>query len=85
MNCPVCGKEMEPGFVQTLERAAWVKNPHKFTLLPKEGEILLENNAIKDVVFPGWICKDCKKIVLDYAEKDYREGPYSPLDSLLGI
>ena len=38
MNCPVCGKEMEPGFVQTNQRAAWVKKPHALTLMPKGGE-----------------------------------------------
>lgn len=43
MNCPVCGKEMEPGFVQTNQRAAWVKKPHPLTLMPKEGEVLLDN------------------------------------------
>lgn len=74
MNCPVCGKEMEPGFVQTNQRAAWVKKPHALTLMPKDGEILLDNKLFSSCSFPGWICRECKKIVLDYANKPSQEG-----------
>ena len=74
MNCPVCGKEMEPGFVQTNQRAAWVKKPHPLTLMPKEGEVLLDNKLFSSCSFPGWICRDCRKIVLDYEGKPSQEG-----------
>jgi hypothetical protein len=39
---------MEDGFLQGIQRIAWVKRKHKLSLLPKEGEILLENNSFKD-------------------------------------
>ena len=52
MNCPVCGKEMEPGFVQTNQRAAWVKKPHPLTLMPKDGEILLDNKLFSSLFLP---------------------------------
>ena len=74
MNCPVCGKAMEPGFVQTNQRAAWVKQPHPLTLMPKEGEVLLDNKLFSSCSFPGWLCRDCKKIVLDYGGKPSQEG-----------
>ena len=61
MNCPVCGKEMEPGFVQTNQRAAWVKKPHPLTLMPKDGEILLDNKLFSSCSFPGWICGTARK------------------------
>ena len=29
---------------------------------------------IKDFVLTSWICKNCKKIVVDYSNKEIREG-----------
>jgi len=74
MICPKCGVEMENGYLQSMRRAAWVKTPHKVSLLPKQGEILLENNATKDVVFNADICKSCKIILVDYSNKDIQES-----------
>jgi hypothetical protein len=74
MKCPYCNKGMEQGFLQGRQRVAWVKNKHKFSLLPKQGEFLLENNAIKDFILSAQICKSCKIIVVDYADKEVREG-----------
>lgn len=74
MICPVCNNKMENGFLQGMKRVAWVKHQHKISLNPKQGEILLENNAVKDFVFPAWICKQCKKIVADYSDKEIKEG-----------
>ena len=66
MTCPCCGREMESGFLQSQQRMAWVRRPHRISLLPREGEVLLGNNIINGLTFPAWICKDCQKIVLDY-------------------
>lgn len=74
MNCPNCNTKMEKGFLQGMRRVAWVKKHHKVSLLPKQGEILLENNTINDFVFLAWICKECKKIVVDYSDKEVKEG-----------
>jgi hypothetical protein len=74
MNCPYCGAEMEKGYLQSGRRTAWVKKPHRVSLLPKQGEILLENNIFRDNVFIAGICKACKKIVVDYSDKDIRQG-----------
>lgn len=74
MRCPVCNNEMEQGFLQGMNRVAWVKKHHRVSLHPKQGEILLENNAIKDFIFSSWICKGCKKIVVDYSDKEIKEG-----------
>lgn len=74
MKCPNCNNEIEQGFLQGMRRVAWVKNPHKVSLLPKQGEILLENNTFNDFVFSAWICKKCKKIVVDYSDKEVQEG-----------
>ena len=52
MNCPVCGKEMEPGCVQTYQWAAWVKKPHALTLMLKDGEILLDKKIRSPMFLP---------------------------------
>jgi hypothetical protein len=70
MKCPLCGIEMEDGYFQSMLRAAWVKKPHKVSLMPKQGEILLENNFASDCVFAASICKSCKKLIIDYSDKD---------------
>jgi len=41
MDCPKCNNEMEQGYLQGMRRVAWVKNKHKVSLLPKQGEVLL--------------------------------------------
>ncbi|HCX05118.1 MAG TPA: hypothetical protein DHM42_11630 [Clostridiales bacterium] len=74
MDCPKCNNEMEQGYLQGMRRVAWVKNKHKVSLLPKQGEVLLENNNVKDFLLKAWICKNCKKIIIDYSNKEIREG-----------
>lgn len=74
MICPYCGAEMEQGYLQGVNRVAWVKSPRKISLLPKAGEIMLENNSFKSFLLRAAICKACKKIVVDYADKKIVEG-----------
>ncbi len=74
MRCPVCGKEMEQGFMQGNQRVAWVKSKHKVSILPRKGEVLLENKAFNSFLFAAWICKSCQKILVDYSDKNYQEG-----------
>lgn len=74
MDCPYCGAEMEQGYLQGMNRVAWVKSPHKLSLLPKAGEILLENNSFNAFLLTASICKACQKIIVDYADKQIVEG-----------
>lgn len=74
MRCPFCNGELEEGYLQGMNRVAWVKQPHKLSLKPKQGEILLENNVINDFLFPASICKSCKKIIVNYQGKEIEEG-----------
>ena len=74
MKCPICNNEMEEEFLQGMQRIAWVKGKHKLSLRPKKGQILLENNAFKDVLLSAQICKECQKNIVDYSDKDYQEG-----------
>jgi hypothetical protein len=69
MNCPYCHQEMEEGFFQTGVRSAWTKHIHKFSLLPKEGEVMLTNHVFLGSRFRASICKRCKKVLVDYSDK----------------
>lgn len=73
MNCPICGKIMEQGFVQAGDILVWVKQKHKISLLPKSGEVMLGRNFWGYCAIPAWICKDCKKVLLDYTETEVEE------------
>jgi len=68
---------MEKGFLQGHQRVAWVKKKHKFSLLPKSGEVLLANHTFDDFFFEAYICKACKKIVVDFSGADFQEGTYA--------
>ena len=68
MNCPTCGKMMEKGLVQVGSRAVWVRKKHLVSLLPREGEVELARNLMGYAAIPAYICKDCKKVLMDYSE-----------------
>ena len=74
MKCPICDNEMQQGFIQGNQRIAWVKSKHKISILPREGEVLLENKTFGSFLFTAWIWKDCQKILLDYSDRNYQEG-----------
>lgn len=74
MRCPICDNEMQQGFIQGNQRIAWVKSKHKISILPQEGEVLLENKTFDSFLFTAWICKDCQKVLFDYSDKNYQEG-----------
>ena len=74
MNCPVCGKEMEKGLVQGGQILSWVKEKHKLSMLPKKGEVLLGRSSFQILTFEAFICKACKKVVLDYSKNNYQNG-----------
>ncbi len=78
MNCPVCGKEMEPGFLNTfgmweyfLPQGAPKLNWHTMGGIAKRGGIVLQNpyTSAKDAGSldrPAWVCRDCKRILIEY-------------------
>lgn len=52
----------------------WVKTKHKVSILPRQGEVLLENKTFDSFLFTAWICKDCQKVLIDYSDKNFHEG-----------
>ena len=49
---------------------SWVRQKHKVFLFLKDGKAMLGNNVFSGLAFEAFICKSCKKIVLDYSETD---------------
>ena len=65
---------MEKVYIQTGERMSVVKQNHKVSLFPKDGEVMLGNNVLSGLACEAFICKYCKKIVLDDSETDYLDA-----------
>ncbi|MCR4867287.1 MAG: PF20097 family protein [Lachnospiraceae bacterium] len=71
MKCPVCNAKMEKGYVQYYRILSWVKTKHKFSLAPREGELNMLNwNPFSYGSLDAYICKACKKIIMDYSDAD---------------
>jgi len=71
MRCPFCGGFMEKGMIQSGgSLLVWVRKKHYLSLLPKEGEVLLDRNYLSGAIIPARICKQCKKVIAEYQEKD---------------
>ena len=68
MMCPVCGKEMEKGFLQASKYLAWVHKFHFFApwMFKEDGEVFLDESVI-DVMHEAYKCGSCKKIIIDYS------------------
>ncbi len=62
---------MEQGILQAGGIILWAKKPHRLSLLPKEGEVILDRDVLGYTAVPSWICKDCRKVITEYEEKDY--------------
>ena len=73
MICPFCGKEMDHGVVQTDARLSWNRQK-KMINWPDKGEVQLGFKALGWVSIPADICRDCKKVIVDYSESNWKEG-----------
>ena len=79
MNCPICGKEMEPGYIQGNRLMSWVTKPNRLIPRHKYGEFYLPASPASITGFgalssiDAFICKGCKKIVIDYDEEPEKQ------------
>lgn len=67
MQCPYCGNEMEPGIIASAEPINWLKEKH-FVNQPKteNGEfVLAKAGMIKRASLDAWLCRGCRKIIID--------------------
>lgn len=67
MNCPICGKKMDTGFVESRSRIFFVEQ-RKSVIWP----FWTDNDEIKLCDYwsvptcIAYICRCCKKVVIDY-------------------
>ncbi len=74
MNCPYCGQAMEQGLLQSPQEISWIKG-NKRRLFGRaelhEGSVVLsELSILKGSAVVAFLCRDCRKVVIDYGEKD---------------
>lgn len=72
MKCPYCGKEMEGGMIQSPQEIAWLKGERKHFFGKAEfhdGSVVLSEFSFwKGSVVTAYLCRDCKKVLIDYSE-----------------
>ena len=73
MQCPYCGKGMEKGLIQSPQEIAWLKGEKKTFLgraLFHDGSVVLsELPVMKGSAVTAYLCRECKKVLIDYSEK----------------
>ena len=75
MKCQICGNEMEKGFLEAYKVLLWSQKKHKLSLAQENGEVgFYKYNPFSYMYLDAYICKQCKKIVIDYENSEYQEG-----------
>lgn len=69
MKCPTCGQEMEEGVVQSAREIFFAIEPHRFWFKVKKEEVLLSSHNWTRPTCIAYLCRNCKKVVINYAEK----------------
>ena len=74
MKCPYCGNEMEQGFIQSPQEISWKKGDKRPLLgraLFHEGSVILsELSFMKGSAVTAFLCRDCKKVIIDYSDEN---------------
>ena len=70
MKCPICGKEMEKGYIQSGRTAFFTtKKKHVFFVAGSQDVVLTEDNFTCPTG-DAYNCKECKKIIIDYSSPE---------------
>ena len=74
MNCPYCGQAMEQGLLQSPQEISWIKGKKRRLFgraeLHEGSVVLSELSILKGSAVVAFLCRDCRKVVIDYGEKD---------------
>ncbi|WHH58400.1 PF20097 family protein [Petroclostridium sp. X23] len=75
MKCPYCDEEMKCGVIQSPHEINW--KPKKAMLFGNakfhNGAIILsESSFFKGSCVEAYCCENCKKIIIDYSEKNIK-------------
>lgn len=69
MKCPWCNLEMEEGFVQGTKGNIFYTNDKRLLVGSDDNDIILTKNSFGGPRTDAYICRACKKIVIDYKKK----------------
>lgn len=70
MKCPCCNREMEKGVVQSAREIFFTTESHNFWFMPSGNqEVSLSSHNWTQPTCIAYICRTCKKVVIDYAKK----------------
>ena len=76
MVCPYCDNEMELGLIQSPHEIAWTRGDKKHTIAAAkfhEGSVVLSPLSIKTAIegnaVKAYICRKCRKVIIDYAKE----------------
>ena len=75
MLCPYCGGEMRQGVIQCRDGVYWCEKPRAVAALPLGGGKTIPLGTADVGPFKGseavaYCCEKCRKIVVDYSEKE---------------
>ena len=73
MDCPYCHNEMEEGMIQSPHEISW-KRGNKIPLFGRaafhEGSVILsELSYLKGSAVKAFLCRACKKVIIDYTDE----------------
>lgn len=73
MNCPYCGKEMEKGLIESQHEINWKSGEKRkifgASFFHKDSVILSELSFTKGSAVVAYLCRNCKKVLIDYADE----------------
>ena len=78
MKCPYCSKEMELGVIQSPNEIAWQKDRHLFgrSDLHNGAVCLSQHSFLKGSSVEAWLCRECNKVIIDYASDKSKKAGY---------
>ena len=72
MQCPFCGREMEHGFLQSGKKVFFTTKRRRLLFCPDEqnGDMELTQHNWTSPTGRAWLCRSCRKVVIDCDETD---------------
>ena len=64
MNCPYCGKQMEPGILNSRTPIHWAEDASGLPFPTKKGDVPL-GPAFGLLRPKAYLCRDCGKVIVD--------------------
>lgn len=71
MKCPICGKELEEGFVEARHAASLTNSGTMVTWYPKDqrGKLFKRHSVTLPIDAEGWYCDTCMQVFAVFEQK----------------